>query len=329
MDRTDSGNSLHHGLPFLSFVGLVWLQACSEQPGEAPGSPSWEGAKGPQAEPAESWGRWEEPRGVAPPSVHTAARVSGLRRVEARQTNRTHTLAASQMWVEQQAEELVRAGPTDRPGCWSVAPPLLAGAQGPGSGPQRGDRYRGGLRAGEQYLSQPQTGWGRCRVCRPPLLAGTGPAGNLAAEGRRKTLECENQLHLRGSIAGHRSQGFLRPGAVPGEASRRKAPQVCSEGRRVRPSRCRPPYLPGLPLSRAGLKGTGTWDSQGDAWQKGCRGAPPSRALGHSASWTPPAPPPGPWQCRGWPEGSTSAWRCSRDPLFPQLAGLTRHRVVP
>lgn len=67
MDRTDSGNSLHHGLPFLSFVGLVWLQACSEQPGEAPGSPSWEGAKGPQAEPAESWGHWEEPRGVAPP----------------------------------------------------------------------------------------------------------------------------------------------------------------------------------------------------------------------------------------------------------------------
>lgn len=68
MDRTDSGNSLHHGLPFLSFVGLAWLQACSEQPGEAPGSPSWEGAKGPQAEPAESWGHWEEPRGVAPPA---------------------------------------------------------------------------------------------------------------------------------------------------------------------------------------------------------------------------------------------------------------------
>lgn len=39
---------------------------------------------------------------------------------------------------------------------------------------------------GEQYLFQPQTDWDHCRVCRIRPLAGTGPAGNLAAEGRRE-----------------------------------------------------------------------------------------------------------------------------------------------
>lgn len=222
-DRTDFGNSLHHGLRFLYFVGLAWLQACSEQPGEAPGSPSWEGAKGPQAEPAESWGRWEEPRGVAPPACtrHPCFRAVGsggwaLRGKRGRLTGPTPWQPARRGLSSKQ-RNWSGLGPQTGlgAGVWLCLCRLVLRDQGQALSM---GIYMGvaGLQAGEQYLSQPQTGWGRCRVCRPPLLAGTGPAGNLAAEGKRKTLECENQLHLRGSIASHRSQGTLRPGAVHG-----------------------------------------------------------------------------------------------------------------
>jgi len=63
----------------------------------------------------------------------------------------------------------------------------------------------------ESYLFQPQTDWDHCRVCRLQPLAGTGPAGSLAAEGRRKLSKGDNnQLHL-GGIMGPRSQGILGP----------------------------------------------------------------------------------------------------------------------
>lgn len=88
---------------------------------------------------------------------------------------------------------------------------------------------------GEQYLFQPQTDWDHCRVCRIRPLAGTGPAGNLAAEGRREiskrvkttsytlgggaVLWAQEPGHLK-RRQGNQSSGTAHAGDVLGSSGR-------------------------------------------------------------------------------------------------------------
>ena len=63
---------------------------------------------------------------------------------------------------------------------------------------------------GEQYLFQPQTDWGHCRVYRLQPLAGTGLAGNSVAEGREKDIRKAElkttSCTMGSSVVGHRSK---------------------------------------------------------------------------------------------------------------------------
>lgn len=64
----------------------------------------------------------------------------------------------------------------------------------------------------EQYLFQLQIDWDHCRVCRLRLLAGTGPAGSLVAEGRKKRTkkkEWKTASYILGGMD-HRSQEVPR-----------------------------------------------------------------------------------------------------------------------